>query len=28
VRACPTTLPVGRLDETRAARAMEITDDL
>ncbi|MEA4856682.1 MAG: aminomethyl-transferring glycine dehydrogenase subunit GcvPB [Solidesulfovibrio sp.] len=27
VRACPTTLPVGRLDETRAARAMEITDD-
>ena len=28
VRACPTTLPVGRLDETYAARAMEITDDL
>ena len=28
VRACPTTLPVGRLDETHAARAMEITDDL
>jgi len=28
VRACPTTLPVGRLDETQAARAMEITDDL
>ena len=28
VRACPTSLPVGRLDETQAARAMEITDDL
>jgi len=28
VRACPKTLPVGRLDETQAARAMEITDDL
>ncbi len=28
VRACPTTLPVGRLDETHAARAMEITEDL
>jgi len=28
VRACPKNLPVGRLDETQAARAMEITDDL
>jgi glycine dehydrogenase subunit 2 len=28
VQACPTTLPVTRLDETRAARAMELTDDL
>ena len=28
VRAAPTTLPVTRLDETRAARNMEITDDM
>ncbi|QLA15866.1 aminomethyl-transferring glycine dehydrogenase subunit GcvPB [Desulfolutivibrio sulfoxidireducens] len=28
VTAAPVTLPVGRLDETHAARAMEITDDL
>jgi glycine dehydrogenase subunit 2 len=28
ITAAPVTLPVGRLDETRAARAMEITDDL
>jgi len=28
ITAAPVTLPVGRLDETHAARAMEITDDL
>ncbi|MFH1913939.1 MAG: aminomethyl-transferring glycine dehydrogenase subunit GcvPB [Pseudomonadota bacterium] len=28
VQAAPRTLPVSRLDETRAARAMELTDDL
>jgi glycine dehydrogenase subunit 2 len=28
VQAAPLTLPVTRLDETRAARAMELTDDL
>uniref|UniRef100_A0A7C4EJG0 glycine dehydrogenase (aminomethyl-transferring) n=1 Tax=Fundidesulfovibrio putealis TaxID=270496 RepID=A0A7C4EJG0_9BACT len=28
VRAAPVTLPVTRLDETRAARNMEITDDM
>jgi glycine dehydrogenase subunit 2 len=28
VRACPKNLPVGRLDETQAARAMVITEDL
>jgi glycine dehydrogenase subunit 2 len=28
IQAAPVTLPVTRLDETRAARAMELTDDL
>ncbi|WP_243312810.1 aminomethyl-transferring glycine dehydrogenase subunit GcvPB [Fundidesulfovibrio agrisoli] len=28
VQAAPVTTPVGRLDETRAARNMEITDDM
>jgi len=28
ITAAPVTLPVTRLDETRAARAMELTDDL
>jgi glycine dehydrogenase subunit 2 len=28
VQAAPVTLPVKRLDETYAARSMELTDDL
>ena len=28
IKAAPVTLPVTRLDETHAARAMELTDDL
>ncbi len=28
VQAAPVTLPVTRLDETKAARSMELTDDL
>jgi len=28
IQAAPVTLPVTRLDETKAARAMELTDDL
>ncbi len=28
LQAAPVSLPVGRLDETKAARAMELTDDL